>query len=199
MHIKTVKFIKSATNPSHYPPPEFPEIAFAGRSNVGKSSLINRLLNRKKLVRTSKTPGCTQTINFFEVDNRIMFVDLPGYGYAKVPKKVKEKWGPMVEAYFDERKNLQLVVVILDIRRNPSPEDLNLLDWLHLKKIPLTVVLTKIDKLSKQKRTVQKTFISNLLDIDERDILLFSAKTGEGKEKLWERIFAKALKEESQL
>ncbi len=190
MNIRSAKFVKSAVKPEHYPDSKLPEVAFAGRSNVGKSSLINRLLNRKKLVRTSRTPGCTQTINFFEINKEIMFVDLPGYGYAKVSKEARKKWGPMVEAYLTRRETLKLVVVILDIRRTPSPDDLNLVSWLVSRKIPYLVVLTKADKLKRHKQKQQKTLIAATLGIDEEDISLFSAKTGQGKEELWEKLLS---------
>ncbi len=188
MHVKSAKFVKSAVKPVHYPETDLPEIAFAGRSNVGKSSLINKLLNRKKLVRTSRTPGCTQTINFFEINGQLMFVDLPGYGYARVSKETRRQWGPMVEAYLTGRKNLKTVVVILDIRRTPSTDDLNLIAWLKSKHIPYIIVLTKADKLKKHKQNLQKVKIASTIGIDETTIHLFSARTGLGKEELWERI-----------
>ena len=128
MIVKSTEFIKSAAKPAHYPPADLPEIAFAGRSNVGKSSLINCLVNRKGLVRTSSTPGRTQLINFFDVNGEFVLVDLPGYGYAKVPLAVKKEWGPMMEAYLSSRDTLAGVVLILDIRREPSPEDRQMLD-----------------------------------------------------------------------
>ena len=127
-----VSFLKSAYNESHYPPPDRPEIAFAGRSNVGKSSLINVLVNNKKMARTSSTPGRTQAINFFEIGSRMYLVDLPGYGFARVPLKVKKSWGKMVESYLRNRPNLKALVVILDIRRDPSSSDMDLLGWLTL-------------------------------------------------------------------
>ena len=188
MVIKSAKFVKSAVKPGHYPESELPEIAFAGRSNVGKSSLINKLLNRKKLVRTSRTPGCTQTINFFEINRQLMFVDLPGYGYAKVSKEVRKQWRPMVETYLTTRKNLRVVVVILDIRRSPSPDDLNLISWLSSHGVPFLIVLTKADKLKKHKQKQHRIRIATDLGLEENDVSLFSAKTGEGREELWERL-----------
>ncbi len=188
MVIKSANFVKSAVKPEHYPETELPEIAFAGRSNVGKSSLINKLLNRKKLVRTSRTPGCTQTINFFEINRQLMFVDLPGYGYAKVSKEVRKRWRPMVETYLTTRKNLRVVVVILDIRHPPSPDDLSLISWLSSHSVPFLVVLTKADKLKKHKQKQQRIRIAAGLGLEENDVTLFSAKTGEGREELWERL-----------
>ena len=120
MHIKSAEFVTSAVKPSHYPPAALPEIAFAGRSNVGKSSLINTLVNRKKLVKTSSTPGRTQLINFFDINSHMVFVDLPGYGYAKVPAFVKKTWGPMIETYLSTRETLAGIVLIMDIRRIPK-------------------------------------------------------------------------------
>ncbi len=130
MLIKSAEFITSATKPSQYPPVKFPEVAFAGRSNVGKSSLINTLVNRKRLVKTGSTPGRTQLINFFDINSDIIFVDLPGYGYAKVPATVRKKWGPMIETYLSTRKILKGVVVIMDIRRSPRQEEHDLIDRL---------------------------------------------------------------------
>ncbi|WP_298438357.1 ribosome biogenesis GTP-binding protein YihA/YsxC, partial [Geobacter sp.] len=131
MHVTSAEFVKSATKPANYPPEEFPEVAFAGRSNVGKSSLINVLVNRKGLVRTSSTPGRTQLINFFLVNGGLMLVDLPGYGFAKVPLAVKKQWGPMMETYLSTRRTLGCVVLILDIRRVPTEEDRQMLQWLR--------------------------------------------------------------------
>jgi GTP-binding protein len=136
MLIKSAEFITSAVKPSQYPPAEMPEIAFAGRSNVGKSSLINTLVNRKRLVKTSNTPGRTQLINFFSVNGVLTFVDLPGYGYARVPLPVKKTWGPMVETYLKGRENLKGVVLLMDIRRLPQQEEKTLIDWLQQLHIP---------------------------------------------------------------
>src|SRR6056297_2821126 len=129
MHVKSAEFIKSAAKPDQYPPEGPPEIAFAGRSNVGKSTLINTLVNRKHLVKTSSTPGRTQMLNFFAVNGAAVFVDLPGYGWARVPERIKKQWGPMVERYLSTRRTRNGVVVILDIRRRPRPEDAELINW----------------------------------------------------------------------
>src|SRR5512141_2173198 len=131
MIIRSTTFIKSAVKPDAYPDPNLPEVAFCGRSNVGKSSLINVLVNRKNLVRTSSTPGRTQLINFFDVNGTFTLVDLPGYGFAKVPLSVKKEWGPMMETYLSRRPNLRGVVLILDVRRTPGDEDLQMLSWLR--------------------------------------------------------------------
>ena len=188
MHVKTAEFITSAVKSEQYPPPEYPEIAFAGRSNVGKSSLINKLVNRKRLVKTSATPGRTQLINFFLVNEALSLVDLPGYGYAKVPAAVKRQWGPMVEAYIANRSCLKAVVLLMDLRRSPRAEEFNLMDWLHHHKVPTILVLTKADKLSKTKQQKQCRNAADILGVDMEDLLLFSAKSGKGKEALWELI-----------
>ncbi len=190
MIIKSAEFIKSATKPAEYPPAQLPEVAFAGRSNVGKSSLINTLVNRKRLVKTSSTPGRTQLINFFDINHQIIFVDLPGYGYAKVPLSVRKKWGPMIETYLSGRKTLRAVVVIMDIRRTPQQEELNLLSWLSHYTIAAIVVLTKTDKLSKNKSTQQHHRIAHALSMDPKDLILFSAKTRRGRDTLWQAILS---------
>jgi len=190
MIIKSAEFVTSANKPAQYPPPDHPEIAFAGRSNVGKSSLINTLVNRRRLVKTSSTPGRTQLINFFLVNNSLMLVDLPGYGYAKVPEAVKKQWGPMVEAYISQRSALKAVVVLLDLRRRPGVEELNLIDWLRHYRIVVLAVLTKADKLSKNERIKQRRAAALALSMTEETLVLFSAKTGLGREALWLRIEA---------
>jgi len=184
MNIKSAEFVTSAVKPSQYPPPGRPEIAFAGRSNVGKSSLMNTLLGRKNLVKTSSTPGRTQTINFFLINDHFSFVDLPGYGYAKVPKAVRESWGPMVEKYLKTREGLCAVVVILDVRRLPNQGDHDLLAWLAYYKIPAILILTKADKLKKNKQNQQRNAIARELSTDSSLLTLFSATTGLGKREL---------------
>ena len=188
MIIKSAEFITSAVKPSQYPSGGFPEIAFAGRSNVGKSSLINTLVNRKQLVKTSSTPGRTQLINFFSINDRFSFVDLPGYGYAKVPVSVRKKWGPMIETYLSTRKTLNGVVLIIDIRRIPGSDETRFIDWLSLYNIPSLLVLTKADKSSKTNRIKQQRSIAAALGADETDLCLFSAKSRSGRERLWSAI-----------
>jgi len=187
MKILSVQFVKSATFPSGYPPGELPEVAFAGRSNVGKSSLINALLQRKQLARTSNTPGRTQLINFFNVNNEYLFVDLPGYGFARVPEAVKREWGPMIETYLRERSCLKLVIFILDIRRTPSKEDRNLKAWLDFYGLKTLFILTKSDKLSRGERKKRQREIGELLSLSEAPIP-FSAKTNLGREEIWVQI-----------
>ncbi len=188
MKIKSAEFVTSAVKPSQYPAVEHPEIAFAGRSNVGKSSLINTLLNRKRLVKTSGTPGRTQLINFFIINSELMMVDLPGYGYAKVPMAIKKSWGPMVEAYLSGRQTLKAVVLLMDLRRTPGVEERNFLDWLVQFGIAPIPVLTKADKLSKHNRQKQRAMIARELDLPADRLFLFSAKTRLGKETLWLEI-----------
>ena len=188
MHVKSAEFVTSAVKPSQYPAAAFPEIAFAGRSNVGKSSLINKLVNRKRLVKTSATPGRTQLINFFLVNGTLSLVDLPGYGYARVPRPVKRKWGPMVETYLSGRPNLKAVVLLMDLRRTPREGEFNLMDWLQYYAIPIILVLTKADKLSKTKQGQQRRAAADSLGLDAGDLHLFSAKTGLGRDNLWSLI-----------
>jgi GTP-binding protein len=189
MKISSANFIKSATNPSNYPPPELAEIAFAGRSNVGKSSLINVLVNRKNLVRTSATPGRTQLLNFFAInEGSFSLVDLPGYGFAKVPLAVKKAWGPMMRTYLQSRECLRAVVFILDIRRIPREEDIQMLDWLEEFAVPTIPVITKIDKLKRSQRDRQIDEIARISGLPRDAFSLFSALTKEGKGEIWERI-----------
>lgn len=190
MIIKSAEFVKSSTMPKNYPPPEVPEVAFAGRSNVGKSSLINVLVNRKGLVKVGSTPGRTQLINFFVINGLFHLVDLPGYGYAKVPQAVQKNWGPMIETYLSKRLTLKSVVMIMDIRREPKEAELNLLQWLYkYEKHPILVV-TKMDKLSKSKQKSQALNIASILNVDLSELILFSSKTRAGKEKVWQAIEA---------
>jgi len=188
MIIHSAKFVTSATKPSQYPPAELPEIAFAGRSNVGKSSLINTLVNRKRLVRTSRTPGRTQLINFFSINDRFMLVDLPGYGYAKVPDRVRKKWRPMIEAYLTRREVLKGVVLLLDTRRVPDERERLFVAWLGRHGQPVIPVLTKSDKLSKSSQNRQYRQIMDTLGVNPFAPILFSAKTRRGRKAVWEVI-----------
>ena len=190
MKIISAEFVKSATRPANYPDSLLPEVAFAGRSNVGKSSLINVLVNRKHLVRTSSTPGRTQLINFFALNGCFSLVDLPGYGFAKVPLEVKKQWGPMIRTYMEVRENLRGVVLILDIRRVPGAEDIQMLDWLEEFGVPTILVVTKIDKLPRGQRERHLKQIVDTCGLDKEAFCLFSAQTREGLEDVWERIEA---------
>jgi len=185
-------FIKSAAKAKDYPVSELPEIAFAGRSNVGKSSLVNVLVNRRNLVRTSSTPGRTQLINFFDVNERLVLVDLPGYGYAKAPPDVRKQWKPMIETYLTKRENLRGVVLILDIRRIPSDGDLEMLGWLDAWNMPAIIVLTKWDKLSKNERNKQATLIAATIKRDKNTLFPFSALSREGRAEIWVEIERRA-------
>jgi GTP-binding protein len=188
MIVKSAEFVTSAVKPSQYPEALYPEAAFAGRSNVGKSSLINTLVNRKRLVKTSATPGRTQLINFFTVNDRFSLVDLPGYGYAKVPVSVTRNWGPMIETYLKGRETLKAVVLIMDVRRIPGIEEQNFIDWLKLYQRKPVLVLTKADKLSKSAQKKQRQAIGTALDVNEAELILFSAKTRLGKPEVWSAI-----------
>jgi GTP-binding protein len=188
MIIKSAEFVKSAVKPEQYPAAVLPEISFTGRSNVGKSSLINTLVNRKRLVKTSATPGRTQLINFFLINKTFSFVDLPGFGYAKVPASVRKKWGPMIETYLSTRKTLKGVVLIMDVRRIPGIQDLNFIEWLYYYNIPGILILTKADKLSKTKQLTQQATIAKALSVDKDDLILFSAKSRLGKDAVWDAI-----------
>lgn len=188
MILKTAEFVTSAVNPTQYPPPDYPEFAFAGRSNVGKSSLINKLVNRKRLVKTSNTPGRTQLINFFLINDNLSFVDLPGYGYARVPLAIKKQWGPMVETYLASRTTLMGVVLLVDIRRVPRQEEHDLIHWLEDHQRPYRIVVTKADKLSRNKQVRPLRLIAEQFACSREELLLFSAKTGQGLESLWHAI-----------
>jgi len=191
MHIHQTTFIKSAVKPADYPPVDLPEIAFAGRSNVGKSSLINVIVERKALVRTSSTPGRTQLINFFQVTGvpfSLNLVDLPGYGYAKVPLDVKRQWGPMMERYLSGRESLRGVVLIVDIRRIPSDDDLQMLSWLRSYNRRPIIVLTKCDKVTKNERAKQTAAIAAKLQMDKSLLVHFSALSKDGRDAVWQAI-----------
>jgi GTP-binding protein len=182
MIIKSVQFVKSAVKPSHYPEYDFPEIAFAGRSNVGKSSLINTLIQRKDMVKTSSKPGCTQLINFFMINEMLSFVDLPGYGYAKVSKKIRSQWQPMVERYLAHRRNLLGLILLIDIRRDPEKEELDMIEWLESHGMPYLVILTKSDKLSKTQQQKRLLSVCARLNRDKNGVTLFSTKTKKGRD-----------------
>jgi GTP-binding protein len=188
MNVNQADFIKSAAKPKDYPPPGLPEVAFVGRSNVGKSSLINVLAGRKGLVRTSSTPGRTQLINFFDINSILTLVDLPGYGYAKAPPELRKQWGPMIETYLASRESLKAVVLILDIRREPSDGDMQMLRWLDKYSIPPIIVLTKCDKLSKNEFAKQSAIIAATIKRDKGILLPFSALSKVGRDAIWSEI-----------
>jgi len=189
MKIKSAEFLKSAMLPEQFPRDGRPEFAFAGRSNVGKSSLLNRLLNRRGLAKTSSTPGKTQTINFFTVNDAIYLVDLPGYGYAKVPRDVKQKWHKAMNDYLVNRPPLRLVVQLVDSRHAPTAKDAEMLGLLETAKVPALIVATKIDKVAKSQRANNIKGIYKALELDEDALVIpFSAITGEGAEEIWRVI-----------
>ena len=190
MKVTTAEFITSAVKRSGYPEELLPEVAFAGKSNVGKSSLINTLVNRKNLVRTSSSPGRTQMLNFFRINNQVNFVDFPGYGFAKVPLKVRAQWKPMVESYLKHRTTLQLVIILLDIRRVPSSDDASLIRWLESFNIPFLIVLTKTDKLSQNKCSAQQKIIQDFLLLKREEVICFSAVTKKGRQEILKRIMS---------
>jgi GTP-binding protein len=188
MKIQSTEFLKSVYPQDDYPPGRYPEVAFAGRSNVGKSSLINTLVNRKGLARISSSPGKTQSINFYLVNRSVCLVDLPGYGYAKVPQQVRKRWNPLIEDYCRNRKNLCGVVVIIDARIDPTPLDRSLITWLRDLSIPALITMTKADKLSKNKMAQALRQTAETLAINPEQICTFSAHTGQGKKELWQKI-----------
>ena len=189
MKIISAQFLTGAVSCRQYPDYGYPELAFVGRSNVGKSSLINSLLNRKKLVKTSQTPGKTQEINFFKVNNEFIFADLPGYGFARVPQSVQKRWKKMIEDYLLKRKTLLSVVFIIDLRRNPSPLDLDLQGWLEDCGVEYILVGTKADKLSQSEFKKQVSKLNEAyFDNEEGELLIYSSKNSRGRNELWNKI-----------
>ena len=179
-----VSFLTSVFDLRQLPDQDMPEIAFAGRSNVGKSSLMNRLINRRNMVKTSGKPGKTQSLNFFLLDNSIFLVDLPGYGYAKVSKQMQASWQSLITGYLESRENLKCVVVIVDLRHAMKILDLQLVDWLRSKGVPFLLVYTKADKLSANQRSKNSAILDAGFGVTASKRLLFSAKTGMGRENL---------------
>ncbi len=181
-----------AVSSKQYPAAQYPEFAFAGRSNVGKSSLINSLLNRKSLVKPSATPGKTQMINFFKINDDTMFADLPGYGFAKVPQAVKNRWKNMIEQYLLNRQNLVCVIMIVDIRRTPTDLDIELKRWLSACEIDSILVATKLDKLSQKERARQLRLLNDVfMEGSPEPIIAYSSKTNAGRLELWKAILKK--------
>jgi GTP-binding protein len=170
------------------PASEIPEIAFAGRSNVGKSSLLNRLIKRKNLVKTSAKPGKTRSLNFFVLDHSVYFVDLPGYGYAKVSKKMQAAWQDLIAEYLETRSNLKCVVVIVDLRHELKIADLQLVDWLRNNSVPFLLVYTKADKLSANQRNKNAALLDAGFGVSKSERILFSAKTGMGRDNLLQTL-----------
>lgn len=189
MNVQNVALKVVAGSVKQFPEESLPEIAFVGKSNVGKSSLINSLLLRKSLARTSSAPGKTRTINWYEVDKSLYFVDLPGYGYAKVSKAEQEKWGRVIEHYLHHRQSLQLVLLLVDIRHEPSSGDRMMMEWLRHYEVPTLVVATKSDKIKRSQLDKQKKLIRTALELSRpEDLLAYSSETKAGRDEVWKRI-----------
>ncbi len=189
MKITEAEIVISAVRLDQYPEPVLPEFALAGRSNVGKSSFINRMINRKALARTSSKPGKTQTLNFYRLNNQYMFVDVPGYGYASVSKKEREQWGKMIEAYFTSRDGLRAVLLVVDVRHDPSKDDVLMYEFLKHFELPCIVIATKADKIPKSKWQKHLKAVKETLGLDPEDqIFLFSAEKGTGKDEIWRAL-----------
>jgi len=190
MNIHNASITVSAVSPKQYPPTSMPEFAFVGRSNVGKSSLINKLLNRNKLARISSTPGKTATINFYNIDDTVFMVDLPGYGYASRSKEDIKKWGQMIETYLNTRKQIYQVFLLVDSRHSPTAHDLLMLEWIRSYQDSVVVIATKTDKLSKRQIEENLEMIYKKLDLTDDDVLVpFSTKSDEGKLTVWDMIY----------
>lgn len=193
MKVVNAEFIISAVSPAQYPEDALPEIALAGRSNVGKSSLINRMINRKNLARTSSQPGKTQTLNYYRINNLLYFVDLPGYGYAKVSKVKRAEWGKFIEGYLTHRDELKLLIQLVDLRHPPTADDIAMYEWAKHIGLTVCVVGTKADKIAKGKWQKHAKIIKDHLDFDPRDgFIIFSSETGLGRDELWSVILGKA-------
>jgi GTP-binding protein len=186
MNVTKAEIIVSAVKPEQYPDGTLPEFALAGRSNVGKSSFINKMINRKNLARTSSKPGKTQTLNFYLINESLYFVDVPGYGFARVSKKEREAWGKMMETYFTTREQLRAVVLIVDLRHPPTKDDVMMYEFLKHYQIPTIVIATKADKVPRGKWQKHLKVVRETLNIiDDDELILFSAETGEGKDEAW--------------
>ena len=185
-------FIKSASTLSQTPHLPQPEVCFCGRSNVGKSSLINTLTNRKQLARVSGTPGRTRLINFFDIQGRVTFVDLPGYGWAKVPKDMRAQWGTTIRGYLEDRQQLVLALLLVDIRREPGDDERSLLQWFTQQGRSCLIVATKADKVPTSRRGARVRTLAGSLEVQTRDIIAFSALTGQGRDLVWGTILALA-------
>lgn len=189
MKVTYADIVISAVSQAQYPATHYPEIALAGRSNVGKSSFINKMINRKNLARTSSKPGKTQTLNFYDIQHTFYFVDVPGYGYARVSKTEREKWGQMLEEYFTKRHTLRKVFLLMDFRHDPTQEDIQMKEFVEYYDIPYEVIATKIDKVPRGKWNKHESAFRKKLNLSkDKKILLFSAETGETVENIWSII-----------
>jgi GTP-binding protein len=186
MKITSAEIVISAVKPEQYPDNNLPEFALAGRSNVGKSSFINKMINRKNLARTSSKPGKTQTLNFFLINESLYFVDVPGYGFAKVSKKEREAWGKMIETYLTTREQLRAVVLIVDLRHAPTKDDVMMYEFLKHYEIPTVIIATKADKIPRGKWQKHVKVVRETLNVVEGDpVIIFSSETGQGKDEAW--------------
>lgn len=189
MKITQAEIVISAVGPNQYPTDALPEIALAGRSNVGKSSFINKMIQRKSLARTSSQPGKTQTLNFYKLNEAFYFVDVPGYGYAKVAKSERERWGKFIEEYITTRENLRVVVLLVDIRHEPTKDDQQMYQWLQYIEVPRIVVATKADKIPKGKIQKHLKQVKETLQMDkETPLIAFSSETAYGKDEAWKLL-----------
>lgn len=188
MEVKTAAYELTAFKPEQYPKHNLPEIALVGRSNVGKSSLINALVNRKNLARVSATPGKTRGLNFYNIDHQLYFVDLPGYGYAKVSKAEREFWGRMIETYLITRNQLKLIIMLVDIRHTPSADDQIMHQWIISQNKPYIIVATKLDKISRGQIRKRLDDIRTTLELNDARLIPFSAETKQGKDEIWAGI-----------
>jgi len=189
MKVHNVEMVISAVRPDQYPEDGLPEFALAGRSNVGKSSFINRMIGRKALARISSKPGKTQTLNFYKIEEQLFFVDVPGYGYAKVSKTEREAWGKMIERYITGRQELKAVVQIVDLRHPPTADDRMMYDFLKHYNIPCIVIATKADKIPKGKWDKHKKVVKETLNMEKNDpLIVFSSEKGIGFEEAWRTI-----------
>lgn len=188
MKIKDIRMDMSAVKKEQYPDDGLPQIAFVGRSNVGKSSSINTLLNRKKIARVSQTPGKTRTINFYKINSEFYFVDLPGYGYAKLSKEEKSSWGKVMEEYFINSKNLIHVFILVDIRHEPKEDDVLMMDFVRHYGIPVSIIATKSDKVTRNDAAISKRTIKSKMRLEGEKILPISALKKTGVEEIWNHV-----------
>jgi ribosome biogenesis GTP-binding protein YsxC/EngB len=189
LNINNAKYELTAVNPEQYPSGEIPEVAFAGRSNVGKSSIINTLLNRKGLARVAATPGKTRALNFYNIDDSLHLVDLPGYGYANVSKDMRSSWGTTIETYLNLRLQLKMIILLVDIRHSPSDNDIEMYDWICKRNVPHMVVASKMDKIPRSQINTRLNDIKKVLGIEEGVALIpFSSETKQGRNEIWGRI-----------
>lgn len=189
MKVNNVELVISAVRPDQYPEDGLPEFALAGRSNVGKSSFINKMIGRKSMARISSKPGKTQTLNFYKIEEKLFYVDVPGYGYAKVSKSEREAWGKMIERYITDRDPLRAVIQIVDLRHPPSKDDIAMYEFMKHFDIPCIIIATKADKIPKGKWDKHKKIVRTTLDMDKSDpLILFSSETGLGKDEAWQEI-----------